>query len=261
MKKSTTDNGQKIAILSLLLLCGAILFALRSILLPFAVGILAAYFLDPLVNRLTARKFPRTLASFLVLGCLLIIFVPLFLFLGGAIMSQVVDFAGKIPNYVNAFMHRIMPLLQDLQERFAVFSAENIEEILQKHTADAFKLVGKVLQTFLSEGFAFINILSLLLIAPIVAFYMLCDWPKITSGFMNLIPLKQQKSVAEISEQINKIISGYLRGQFVVCLFLGTFYSCGLLLVGLDLGLLVGLLAGFISFIPYVGSISGFWPR
>ncbi len=258
MKKTATDNQQRPAIFFLILICGAILFALRSILLPFAIGILAAYFLDPLVNKLTARKFSRNAASFLVLVCLLVILVPLLLFLGGAIISQIVEFAGKIPEYVNAFMQRITPMLQELQERFAMFSAENIKDTLQKHTADTFKLVGKILQKFLSEGFAFINVLSLLLISPVVAFYMLSDWPKITSGFMNLIPIKHQKSVTEISEQISKIISGYLRGQFVVCLFLGAFYSCGLLLVGLDLGLLVGLLAGLISFIPYVGSISGF---
>lgn len=235
-----------------------LLYALHPILLPFVIGILTAYFLDPLVNKLTARKFSRNAATLLVLGCLLIIFVPTIFLLGGAIVSQIADFAAKIPNYTSDLLQRIKPFLQDLQERFALFSSTNTEKFLQEHMADAFKIIGKIVNSVLNEGFAFINVISLLLISPVVAFYMLSDWPKITSGFMNLIPLKHQKSVEDIFAQINKIISGYLRGQFVVCLFLGAFYSCGLLLVGLDLGLLIGFGAGLISFIPYVGSISGF---
>ena len=258
MIKANTAEQRNILIFAVLAICLVFLYALRSILLPFVVGILAAYFLDPPVNKLVARKFSRSWASLLVLTLLLIIVVPVLIFLGGAIVSQIADFATKIPNYVNSFVNRIMPVLQDLHERFSMFSSTNMEEFLQKHTADTLKIVGKLLNELINESFAFINVFSLLLISPVVAFYMLCDWPKITSGFMNLIPLKKQKSMSDIFAQINKIISGYLRGQFVVCLFLGTFYSCGLLLVGLDLGLLVGFIAGLISFIPYLGSISGF---
>lgn len=258
MTKSEINNRRFYWISATVLICCLFLYALRSILLPFAVGILVAYFLDPLVNKLTTYKFSRTSATLLILTVLLIICLPLFILLIGAIVSQLADFIAKIPNYVSTFVHRITPLLQDLQDRFQFFYSENIADFLQKHTADTLKIIGKLLNKLLNESFAFINLISLLLISPVVAFYMLCDWPKITSGFMNLIPLKQQKSVEEIFSQVNKIISGYLRGQFVVCLFLGTFYSCGLLLIGLDLGLLVGSIAGLISFIPYVGSISGF---
>lgn len=258
MTKTEINNQRLVLVFSALIVCGLFLYALRSILLPFAVGILAAYFLDPLVNKLTKRKLSRNSASLLVLGCLLVIFIPLLIFLGGVIVSQIADMSVKIPNYVNAFVHRILPVLQDLQEKFVFFSSTNTEEFLQKHTTDTFRIVGKILNGLINESFAFINIMSLLLISPVVAFYMLSDWPKITSGFMKLIPVKHQKSLSDVFEQINKIISGYLRGQFVVCLFLGAFYSCGLVLIGLDLGLMVGFMAGLISFIPYVGSISGF---
>ena len=240
----------------LAVVCG-LLYALHSILLPFVVGILVAYFLDPLVNKLTTHKISRNLAVIIILGSLLIILIPLMIILGGTIVSQISEFASKIPSYINKFVQQTTPLLNDLQEKFATYPSANTE-FLQKHTTDMFKLIGKLLNKLINEGFAFINVLSLLLISPVVAFYMLSDWPKITAGFMNLVPLKHQKSVNDIFEQINKIISGYLRGQFVVCLFLGIFYSCGLLLIGLDLGLLVGFMAGLLSFIPYVGSISGF---
>ena len=258
MPKSEIDNKRLILIFSFFLICGFALYALRSILLPFAVGILAAYFLDPLINKLTAKKISRTGATIIVLGCVLVIFIPLVLLIGGALISQITDFAVKIPAYAGSFVQRITPFIHDVQERFSGFSSADIEEFLQKHLADTFRLVGKLLNKLINEGFAFVNVISLLLISPVVAFYMLCDWPKITETIMHLIPRKNEKSAREIFAQIDRIISGYLRGQFVVCLFLGIFYSCGLLLIGLDLGLLVGLLAGLISFIPYVGSISGF---
>lgn len=258
MHKEQPNNHKFVIIFGTIALCGVFLYTLRSILLPFAVGILAAYFLDPLVNKIATKRISRTTATLVVLGCLLIIFIPLIMLLGGAIISQIAEFAAKIPSYVSAFVQRITPFLQDLQERFNGFSSADIEEFLQKHLGDTFKLIGKLLNKLINEGFAFVNVISLLLISPVVAFYMLCDWPKITESAMRLIPRKNEKGVREILAQIDRIISGYLRGQFVVCLFLGTFYSCGLLLVGLDLGLLVGFLAGLISFIPYVGSISGF---
>lgn len=258
MTEKNIISRRDFVVLSLLIICFAFFYALRTILLPFVVGILVAYFLNPPVSKLELHKFSRPIASLLVLSVILILLVPLLIFLGGAIISQITDFASKIPNYVNSLVTRLMPVLQDLQERFSLFSSANIEEFLQKHTADTLKIVGKLLNKLINESFAFINLLSLLLISPVVAFYMLCDWPKITSGFLDLIPLKHQKDMNSIFAQINKIISGYLRGQFVVCLFLGTFYSCGLMLIGLDLGLLVGFIAGLISFIPYVGSISGF---
>ena len=258
MKTEKMNQRIMMPMLPAIAIVGALLYALHPILLPFVIGILTAYFLDPLVNKLTAHNFSRNAATSLVLGGILIIGVPLFLFLSGAIVSQISVFVSKIPDYVSAFIGRITPLLQDLQERFVLFSSANMGEFLQKHADDTLKIIGTILNRLLNEGFALINLLSLLLISPVVAFYMLSDWPKITSGFMNLVPLKHRKNLEKIFEQINKIISGYLRGQFVVCLFLGTFYSCGLMIVGLDLGLLVGFMAGLISFIPYVGSISGF---
>jgi len=96
------------------------------------------------------------------------------------------------------------------------------------------------------------------LISPVVAFYMLCDWHEFTRKIFDLVPKKHKKAIKDGMQEVDRIISGYLRGQFLVCVSLGTFYSCGLWLVNLHLGVLVGFLAGMISFIPYVGSISGF---
>ena len=122
----------------------------------------------------------------------------------------------------------------------------------------SFKPIINIAQTIISNGFEFINLLSLLLISPVVAFYMLRDWHNFTDKIYGLIPHKQKKTVVDGINAVDRIISGYLRGQFMVCIILGSYYSFGLWLINLRLGILVGFLAGLISFIPYVGSISGF---
>ena len=115
-----------------------------------------------------------------------------------------------------------------------------------------------MLKGLIANGFAFINLISLILITPIVTFYMLRDWDTFVRKFEGLLPKKSKKGIMESMKEINVIIAGFIRGQLSVCLILGLYYSIGLKLVGLELGLLVGFIAGVISFIPYVGSITGF---
>ena len=155
------------------------------------------------------------------------------------------------------FAQRLLPVLGEIKERFG-FNYGNVENVLQENMANYLKIFGKVLQSLISNGFAFINIISLLLISPVVAFYMLRDWHKFTAKIQGLIPQKHKQTVLDGMQQVSRIISGYLRGQALVCLCLGSYYSFGLWLVGLEMGVVVGFLAGIISFIPYVGSISGF---
>lgn len=115
-----------------------------------------------------------------------------------------------------------------------------------------------IVRKLVTSGFAFFNLLSLLLITPVVAFYMLRDWHRFLDKVDSLLPKLYKKSIRQMAKEINSILAGFIRGQLSVCVILGTFYSLGLYFVGLELGVLVGFLAGLISFIPYVGSISGF---
>lgn len=259
MSKTEVSQQRYLLIFGVLLFCGAMLYLLRSVLLPFVVGIVAAYFLDPLVNRLAKRnQLSRTLATIAVMSLFLLIMLPLVVLLGSAAVSQVADFMGNLPQYLSSFGAKVQTWVHQLQEYLPMLNFENVEQALQENFGESFKPALKLLRGILSNGFAFVNVLSLLLISPVVAFYMLRDWPKFTQKLMDLVPKKHKKLVQDGARQINRIISGYLRGQMLVCIILGSFYSLGLWLVGLDLGLIVGFLAGVISFIPYVGSISGF---
>lgn len=259
MNKQNVNNQRYVLILGVLLLVGAFMYMLRSVLLPFVVGILVAYFLDPLVNRLTFNgKVSRSLASIGVLTLFLLILLPILFFLGGIAFSQVSDFVVNLPEYISTFKTKILELFKTVQEYLPAMASVNIEDIWQGNVGDSLKPFVAIVRKIISNGFAFINVISLLLISPVVAFYMLRDWHEFTRKIFDLVPKKHKKALKDGMQEVDRIISGYLRGQFLVCVSLGTFYSCGLWLVDLHLGVLVGFLAGMISFIPYVGSISGF---
>lgn len=258
MVKKNVDNQRYMLFLCVFVICGVFLYALRSVLLPFVVGIVLAYFLDPLVSKVSKNgSTSRTVATTIVLGVSLLILLPLLVLLCSAVFSQAAEYAAKLPEYARLFAQRLLPVLGEVKERFG-FNYGNVENVLQENMANYLKIAGKVLQSIVSNGFAFINVLSLLLISPVVAFYMLRDWHQFTAKIQELIPQKHKQTVLDGIQQVNRIISGYLRGQALVCLCLGSYYSFSLWLVGLEMGVVVGFLAGIISFIPYVGSISGF---
>ncbi len=258
MAKKNVDTQRYVLFLFVFLISGGFLYALRSVLLPFVVGIVLAYFLDPLVSKVSKNgSISRTVATTVVMGVSLLILLPLVVLLCSAVVSQAAEYAAKFPEYVRSFSQRLLPILGEIKARFG-FSYDNVEGALQENMANYIKILGKVLQSIVSNGFAFINVLSLLLISPVVAFYMLRDWHLFTAKIQGLIPQKHKQTVLDGMQEVNRIISGYLRGQALVCLCLGSYYSLGLWLVGLEMGVVVGFIAGVISFIPYVGSISGF---
>lgn len=258
MTKQEVNTQRYLLILAVLLLVGGLMYVLRSVLLPFVVGIAVAYFLDPLVNRITrSGKISRGTATSLVLLMFLLILLPILVLLGGMAVSQVSDFLINLPEYIENFGAKLKVGVVKLQEYFPVIAMDNKEDLM-RNFGESVKPLAKLLQKLISNGFALVNVISLLLISPIVTFYMLRDWHGFTGRIFDLVPRKHKKNVEDGVKAVDRIISGYLRGQALVCVILGSFYSFGLWLVGLNLGVLVGFIAGIISFIPYVGSISGF---
>lgn len=234
------------------------LYVLRSVLMPFVAGILLAYLLDPMVEKLQKWKFSRLWATLLVCLLAVLIILPAICFCVEMIENQIAMLIRVTPRYLGLIMEKIRPVLASLAERFPEMPDNQLEMMVKANVGNGLKFVGKVLTKLVSNGFALINLLSLILITPVVTFYMLRDWNIFVAKFEELLPKKSKKGIMQILQEINKIIAGFIRGQISVCLVLGLFYSIGLELVGLDLGLLVGFVAGIISFIPYVGSITGF---
>lgn len=256
MTKREVNNQRSMLILAVLLIVFILLYLLRSVLLPFVVGIVVAYFLDPAVNRLEkSTKVSRSVATTMVLGMFLLILLPILALLGSMAVSQISDFLSNLPQYVDGFIKKLRTWLEQAKEYLPSLDSGNL---LQGNQGKSIKPLVKVIRKIAENGFALVNVLSLLLISPVVAFYMLRDWHDFTGKILALVPKKHKKNVTDAIKAVNRIVSGYLRGQLLVCIFLGSFYALGLWLVGLKLGLLIGFLAGIISFIPYVGSISGF---
>lgn len=244
--------------LTLFVLFCVFTYALRSVLLPFVAGIIIGYLLDPCTDRFQKWGVNRTIATILSLLLIVVIMVPLLVLLLGVINQQLGQFMSIMPQYIATLVKKIEPIIFNLQEQFPSLEPEKIKEVLRHNLLNTIKLLGLVLQQVLSSGFAFINLLSLVLITPVVAFYMLRDWDKFLKKVDDLLPEHSKKSIRKQAKEIDKTLAGFIRGQLSVCLLLGTFYAIGLYFTGLELGVLVGFVAGLISFIPYVGSIVGF---
>ena len=255
---TATAKSNRIFWLAMFLFFCAFVYVLRSVLLPFVAGIIIGYLLDPLVDKFTKLKMNRTVATILVLVLVALILIPALILIINVIDSQLGIFISAVPNYVTALVKKFEPVLTDLKTMFPSLDAEKIREYMKDNMANNLKLLGKVLRGLVSGGMAIVNLLSLLLITPVVAFYMLRDWDKFIEKVQSLLPRKSKKSIEQQAKEIDRTLAGFIRGQLSVCVILGSFYAIGLHLVGLDLGLLVGFLAGIISFIPYVGTISGF---
>lgn len=233
-------------------------YATRSVIMPFVAGILIGYLFDPFVVKLSKFKINRTLATAIVLLTIILILVPALIILIKVANEQIIRFIHSLPNLINSLKNKIEPLLQDANQSFPFLTSSEIIEYINNNVANSVKFAGSILGKIVSGSFAFVNIISLLIITPVVAFYMLRDWNLFSKKIDDLLPVKSKKEIRSVTHQIDAAIAGFIRGQLSVCVILGLFYSTGLYFIGLQLGVLVGFMAGLISFIPYIGSISGF---
>lgn len=233
-------------------------YLLRSVLMPFVAGIIIGYLLDPLTTKFQKMGLSRTLATIVVMLLVVVFLVPALILLVGVIDDQVGRFLSALPQYIASFVRKVEPVFVELKDKFPGLDPEKVKAYLRGNLANGLKLLGAVFERVVTSGFALVNLISLLLITPVVAFYMLRDWHTFLDKVDGLLPELYKDSIRQQAKEINKILAGFIRGQVSVCVLLGTFYSLGLYFVGLELGVLVGFIAGLISFIPYVGSITGF---
>lgn len=236
----------------------AALWLLRDILLPFVAGMAVAYFLDPLADRLQRLGASRLWATTIITGGFVVILILSLVLLVPVLQVQVGEFVGNIPGTLDRLVERAQPILADLQDYLSPADVRRLREALGNFAGTAIAWIGEVLKGLLLGGVALFNILSLLFITPVVTFYLLRDWDKMIERIDGWLPRAQAPTIRQQAVEINRTLSGFLRGQATVCLVLGAFYGAGLTLVGLQGGLVLGIFAGLVSFIPFVGAISGF---
>ncbi len=247
------------------------LWLLSEILLPFVAGLAIAYFLTPLTDRLERLGVNRLVAALLIIVVVVLALIYLILLVAPILSGQLLSFIESVPGYVTKLQtllsDRSLPWVQKLLG--AGFSAD-------KSIGDLMTQGVGWLTTFLhslwSGGRALVSIFSLVVVTPVVAFYLIYDWHRMIRTVDGWVPLHQRDTVRALALEIDSAISGFLRGQTGVCLILGSFYALALTLAGLNFGLLIGLISGLITFIPYVGSMTGlvlsfgvavaqFWPN
>lgn len=249
----------------LLLILGtiaALLFALHlfsSILLPFVLAALIAYLLDPIADRLEAVGVPRGLAAILLVVALLALIIAFLLLFYPLILAQISILISLIPQYIRLLGDLIQQSLLWLEENLGPeFVDQRLRQLALNQVNTMIGWLTGAIASVVGGGVQLINVLTLIVVTPIVAFYLLRDWPKIIARLDSWVPRRYAQSVREIASEIDRILSAWVRGQALVCLILALFYATALTAAGLQLGLIVGLTAGILSFIPYVGTLTGF---
>lgn len=236
----------------------ALLWLLSPVLLPFIAGMVLAYLLDPLTRQVQRTGTGRVLAALIVIAIIIVAFVIMIMLVAPILGAQLFALVENIPGYA-----------QRLQSLIADPNREWLAKVFGSQGSDPGKSVGNLmaqgaswiaafLASLWSGGRALVSLFSLLIITPVVAFYLLCDWDRLVTTVDNWIPLPHRETVRGLAREMDAAIAGFVRGQAVICLILGVFYAVGLTFAGLHFGFLIGFMTGVVSFIPFVGAISGF---
>jgi predicted PurR-regulated permease PerM len=256
--------------LAVLVLVVLALWLLSEILLPFVAGLAIAYLLTPLTDRLERFGINRLAAALLIIALVVLALVYLILLVAPIVGAQLSSFIDSVPGNIT----RLQALLGDpsrpwLQKLLgAGFSADKSMGDL---VTQGVGWVTAFLRSLWSGGRALVSLFSLVVVTPVVAFYLIYDWHRMIRNVDSWIPIQHRGTVRELAREVDAAIAGFVRGQTAVCLILGSFYAVALTLTGLNFGLLIGLISGLITFIPYVGSMTGlvlalgvavaqFWP-
>lgn len=234
------------------------LYLVRGILLPFVLGLGIAYAFDPLADRLTRAGVPRGFASILILAGVFAAAIAVLVLLVPLLQEQLVLLARQIPALVAWVQAQAADLMEIVRGQIAPQDVAQLQEAAKGYVGNVVSWLGNLLSGIWSGGLAVVNLISLVIVTPVVAFYLLRDWDVMIARVDSWLPRDAAPTIRAQAREIDRLISEYVRGVASVCLILAVFYAGLLTLVGLQYGLVVGIFAGLLSFIPYVGAILGF---
>ncbi|WP_420549893.1 AI-2E family transporter [Curvivirga sp.] len=235
-----------------------LLMILGSVLVPFVAGMAIAYFLDPVCDWLEAHGFSRTISTTIVTIFFTVILAIFFAIGTPLLVSELQTFLQRLPGYVDTIWEKAVPLIAYGRDTLGIETIEDLSRKTLGASGNLMKTVGGIITRFIGGINVVTDIISFLVLTPIVAFYFLRDWDRMVAKIDSWLPRKQQTIIRKQFSDMDTIIGGFVRGQSMVCISLGIFYAVGLALLGLDFGLLVGFFTGLVSFIPYFGMLIGF---
>lgn len=228
------------------------LWGMGAVILPFLMGGAIAYFLDPIADRLERVGLSRVAATTLISLFAVLIFVLLALLVVPMLSRQLIALINDIPNIFGRLQGFLSQRFPQVLEPDSV-----VQQTLNSIGQTIQSKGGALASSVLSSALSVINAVVFIVVVPVVAFYMLLDWDRMVERIDNWLPRDHQPTIRRLARDIDTVLAGFVRGQVSVCLILGTFYSIALMLAGLNFGLVVGAIAGVITFIPYVGALIG----
>lgn len=255
-----------------LLIFVALFWLLSDVLLPFIVAMGLAYLLDPLVQRLQRLGINRTFAAIIIVAVAIGLIALAFVLLVPVLGQQLHAFMERLPGYIEKLQKIIADSNQTWLGQYIGDKLPEAQKSLSGIAGQAAGWIATLLGSLLAGGKAVLSALSLIVLAPIIAFFLLLDWDRMVAKIDEWTPRPHRDTVQELLREMDGVIASFLRGQSLSCLILGTFYAVSLSVIGLNFGLLIGLVAGLLSFVPYVGAFSGlllagsvaiaqFWPE
>jgi predicted PurR-regulated permease PerM len=251
-----TDAQRWLLIISILII-GALIYILAPVLVPFVVAALLAYLFNPIVDWLTGWHLPRILAVIVVFLFIIFLVICLIFLIVPIIEQQVIILINNIPALDKWITTTILPWINKHFNLQASFDLNQMQSTLAKYLPTGSSFVVNIWKMASRSGLALISFFTNLILIPVVTFYLLCDWPKITSSISRLLPIHSEKDITYMVKECGTVLSSFFRGQLLVMICLGMIYAIGLWIVGLNVGILIGILAGLLSIVPYLGFISG----
>jgi predicted PurR-regulated permease PerM len=252
-------RGQRWALVlgltAVLLFC---LWLFSAILTPFVLAACIAYFLDPVATRLTRLGVPRGIAAFLLVLALALLALACMLLLYPLLIAQIGVLLQRLPAYVAGIGQAVQEALTALEERLGPEVVDSrLREMAVGQAGQILSYLATALGRLIGGGVALFSVFALVVVTPVVGFYLLRDWQDLIKRIESWLPRRYSNVLRQLARDTDRVLSAWLRGQLLCCALLGVYYAIALSAVGLELGLTVGLIAGLLSFIPYVGSLTG----
>ena len=229
----------------------------KPVLTPFVLGIAIAYLLDPIIEKLVQWKVPRLISIISILFLFATFVITTIIFAAPPLAREASALAQNVPVYFDQLIELISPYLTAAEEQFGGSYVETLQNFARDNIGNIAKFSGNVAGTLASGSQAVVNFLTILVLTPLVSFFTLMEWPRITKFIDDLIPRHKEEMIKDLLTQMNQKVAGFVRGQITTAFILGVLYAIALTVAGLNYGFLIGMSAGILSIIPLVGSTIG----
>ncbi len=256
-QEQLVSDAHKLFLIVATLAFGWVFYLLAPVLMPFFIAALFAYLGDPIVDRLESKNLSRFLSVSIVFAVLLTVGLVLFLVLLPLLTAQVGALFKRLPEYLAIFQSTTIPWLGPMGFPVEIFDVSSIKQSFVEYWTNVSQVAGSLFSYMTRSGLAILQWLTNLILVPVLTFYLLRDWDEIVAQFRALLPRRYAKQLIILSLECDEMLAAFIRGQLMVMLALAIIYTLGLSFIGLELALLLGVIAGIVSFDPYLGLIVG----